>query len=248
MATGTTTQTTTPLLNPFQQYGQQQAYNYYQGGGAPVVPFSPQQEQALQGITQRAQSGSPVSTAAQNYVTSTLNNGPFGNPYLGQLFNQGADQIQNRLSSEFAGAGRNVGASQGVQGQALANFGSQLYGNAYNTGMAAQTAALGNALPVANQDYTDLYQLENAGGQVQNLAQQYAQQPLTNLNQYLAQTNGNVGQAQTTPYFTNPGAGFLGGALLGGQLGSSIGGAFGGSGSDYGSLLGALGGGLLGFQ
>lgn len=244
MATGTVTSTVTPQLNPYQQFGQQQAYDWYNGGGTPVVPFSPQQEQAMGGITQRATNGSPVTSAAQQYVTNTLTNGPFGNPYLGQLFNQGADQIQNRLSSEFAGAGRNVGQSEGVQGQALANFGSQLYGNAYNTGVQQQMGALGQAIPLANQDYTDLYQLQGVGNNVQNLAQQYAQQPATNLNNYLAQTMGNVGQASTTPYFTNTGAGALGGALLGGQFGSYL-----GQGSDNSSLyglLGSLGGGLLG--
>lgn len=244
MATGTVTSTVSPQYNPYQQYGVQQAYNYYQGGGTPVVPFSPQQEQAMSGITQRATNGSPVTSAAQNYVTNTLNNGPFGNPYLGQMFNQGADQIQNRLSSEFAGSGRNADQSQGVQGQALANFGSQLYGNAYNTGVQQQMGALGQAIPLANQDYTDLYQLQGVGNNVQNLSQQYAQQPLTNLNQYLAQTMGNVGQASTTPYFTNTGAGALGGALFGGNVGSSIGGYLGDSG--LGGLLGSIGGGLLG--
>jgi hypothetical protein len=244
MATGTVTSTQTPQYNPYQQYGVQQAYNYYNQGGTPVVPFSPQQEQAMQGISQRATNGSPVTSAGQNYITSTLNNGPFGNPYLGQLFNQGADQIQNRLSSEFAGSGRNVDQSQGVQGQALANFGSQLYGNAYNTGVQAQENALGQAVPLANQDYTDLYQLQGVGNNVQNLSQQYAQQPLTNLNQYLAQTMGNVGQASTTPYFTNTGGAALGGALLGGQFGSYL-----GQGSDNSSLytlLGGAAGGLLG--
>lgn len=54
------------------------------------------------------------------------------NERLGQMFDLGADKIQSRLSGQFAGGGRyGSGMHQFAQGDALGNFATNLYGQAY---------------------------------------------------------------------------------------------------------------------
>lgn len=230
---------------PYQQIGQNQALSQYQNTNQLVAPFAPQQESAISNITNMASSGNPAVNAAQNYATDTLNGNVQQNPELGQLFQQGANQIQNQMASEFAGSGRNVDQSQGQTAQALGNFASNLYGNAFNTETAAQQGAMNAAPNIQNSQLGMQSALYGAGQNVQNLSQQYIQAPQNFLNQYLSQVNGSLGTTQQlNPAFNSTAAG-LGGALVGGNLGNSIGSMFGGSGGGIGSLIGALGGGLL---
>lgn len=139
------------------EYGAEQSRSLYGTGGPQyyggntVVPFSSQTEQALGMTEQRALNGSPVTNAAQNYATNTLSNDPtsqFGsganpyassanpygsvnNPYLDATFGKAADSVQNRLETQFAGAGRNVGASMPANSDMLQSLASQIYGGAY---------------------------------------------------------------------------------------------------------------------
>jgi hypothetical protein len=224
---------------PFQQQALGQAQSQYQNTSQLVAPFAPQQEQAISNITNLANTGDPATTAAGNYITNTLNGNVQTNPELGSLFTQGANQIQNQLASQFAGAGRNVDQSAGVNAQALGNFGANLYGNAFNTEAGLQNSALG-AAPSNLQSQLGLQTaLYGSGQNIQNLGQQYIQAPQNFLNQYLAQVTGNIGNTQAVP--ANAGANILGGTLTGANLGSGISG-----GSNWGTILGALGGGLLG--
>lgn len=147
-----TTTTTEPpkFIQPFMQYGAQQARALYQTGGPQyyqgntVVPFSDQTEQALGLTEQRALNGSPVTNAAQDYAARTLNTAPtsqFGsgpnpygsvnNPYLDATFNKAADSVQNRLESQFAGSGRNVMASRPANSDMLSDLATNIYGGAY---------------------------------------------------------------------------------------------------------------------
>jgi hypothetical protein len=241
------------FIQPYLQYGAQQAralYNtggpqYY--GGNTVVPFSQQTEQALGLTEQRALQGSPVNQAAQDYATRTLNTTPtsqFGNvnnPYLDATFNKAADTVQNRLATQFASAGRNVGASQAANADMLSNLATQIYGGAYESERdrmaqdieqqrARQFGISSLAPQLANQDYVDLQALSGVGGQVEDLAGRLMEDqaarwdfsqnaPQLNLDNYIARVTA-------------------GGALAGAQLGSSFG--------PYGALIGAVGGGLLG--
>jgi hypothetical protein len=243
----TTTQQAPSWQLPFQSYGLNQAQSQYQNTPQLVAPFAPQQNQAITNIGQMAQNGNPAVNAAQNYATQTLNGNVFQNPELNNLFQQGADQIQKQMASEFANAGRNVDASQGQTAQALGNFGANLYGNAFNTETQAQMGALGAAPGIQNSQLGMQNALYGAGQNVQNLSQQYIQAPQNALNQYLARVNGNLGATQQFQPAFNAGAGALGGALTGVNLGNSIGSAFGGSsGGGWGSLLGGLLGGVAG--
>lgn len=242
----TTTQQAPNWLLPYQQSGVQGAYSAYQNPGQLVAPFAPQQESAISNITNYANAGDPAVNAASNYITNTLGGNVQQNPMLNQLFQQGADQIENRLSSQFAGAGRNVDASQGQNAQALGNFAANLYGNAFNTEAGLQTAALGAAPGIQNSRLGLQDALFSSGQNVQNLAQRYIQAPQDNLDRYISRTQGVPASTTVQPYFTNTGANVLGGGLLGSSLGGAIGGAFGGNGSNWGSGIGALAGGLLG--
>jgi hypothetical protein len=242
MATQTVTSGPPAWQLPYLQYGLGQAQDLYQNGGTPVVPFSPYSEQAIQGTATRAQNGSPVVNAANDYVTKSLQGGFLGsNPYLTDTFNQAALATQNQLASQFAGAGRNVDASQGLRSQQLNDLATKIYGGNYQFERGLQQQAVGQAIPLANQDYVDLAQLRGAGQSVEGLAQEYAAQPANALNQYLGQAGAiPAGSTTTSPIYRNTGAAVAGGALAGAQLGSSL------SSSPWAGWLGAIGGGLLG--
>lgn len=223
---------------PYLQSGVAQAQTLYNQGRR-VVPFSPQTEMAISGTTQRALTGSPVTNAAQNYATTSLQGGFLGsNPWLDQTFNRAALSTQNQLASEFARSGRNVGASEPIRAQQLNDLATGIYGGAYENERNRQQGVLGQAGALANQDYVDLAQLGGAGAQVEGLAQQYADAQGANLDDYLSRVSGNLGQTTTSSASRNRTAGAAGGALAGAQLGSYFG--------PWGTALGALGGGILG--
>lgn len=242
----TTTQQAPSWQLPYQQQALGQAQSQYQNTNQLVAPFAPQQNQAISNITNMANSGDPSVNAAENYATNTLNGNVQQNPELNSLFQQGANNIQKQMASEFAVGGRNVDQSQGQTAQALGVFGSNLYGNAFNTETQAQQGAMNAAPNLQNSQLGMQNALYGAGQNVQNLGQQYIQAPQNFLNQYLSQVNGNLGQTQTLNPAFNAGIGGLGGALAGSSIGSGIGSAFGGNGSGYGGLIGSLLGGVLG--
>jgi hypothetical protein len=207
MATQTVTSGPPAWQLPYLQNGLQQSQALYQNGGTPVVPFSPYSEQAIQGTATRAQQGSSTVNAANDYVTKSLQGGFLGsNPYLDQTFNRAAMATQGQLSSQFAGAGRNIDASQGNRSQQLNDLATQIYGGAYNTDRQLQQQSVGSAIPLANQDYVDLQALRGAGQDVEGLAQEYAAQPANALNQYLGQI-GAIPAGTTTqqPLYRNTG-------------------------------------------
>jgi len=225
---------------PYIKEGMQGAQDIYRAGGSGVVPFSQETEQALTGITNRATQGNAGSLAAQNVNTQTINGGFLGsNPYLDQTFNRAALATQNQLASQFAGSGRNIGASEGLRSQQLNDLATGIYGGAYDSERNRQQQAIGMANNLANQDYVDLGQLANVGATREGLAQEQAEAPGLNLDQYLGRVTGSVGQSSYMP--RNRGAGALGGAMLGSQLGGSMSG-----GSNWGQLGGGLLGGYLG--
>lgn len=242
MASQTVTTSPPAWQLPYLQYGLGQAQDIYQNGGTPVVPFSPYSEQAIQGTADRATAGSPTVGAANDYIMKSLQGGFLGsNPYLDQTFNQAALQTQNQLASQFAGSGRNVDASMGLRSQQLNDLATQIYGGAYGQERQLQQQSVGQAVPLANQDYVDLAQLRGAGQSVEGLAQEYAAQPANALNQYLGQVGAiPAGSTTTSPLYRNTGAAIAGGALAGSQIGSSL------SSSPWAGWLGAIGGGLLG--
>jgi hypothetical protein len=119
-----------------------------------------------------------------------------------------------------------------------------------------QLSAAGLAPQLAAQDYADLGALQGVGGAYDDLRSRqiaddvsrhdFAQNSWgTALDQYIARLNNQPGgsSSSTTPYFTNRGAGILGGASMGYGLGSQFGQNMGGG---YWGMVGAGLGGLLG--
>ena len=225
---GNTTQTTLPpnYMLPYIGTGLKSAANLLQSNtpqyypGQTLAPFSPVQQQAMGaniGLDQNLMQGS-------------------GNPYENAMFNQAAQATQGQLSSEFAGAGRNLEASMPLRSDQLNNLATNFYGQNYQNDVQ-------NAMN-AGQNYMGI------GGQIQNQAQNqinanmakynyYQNLPYQQLGMYQNLLGGfQTGQQTQTPYFTNPMAGALGGGLAGASAGSS----FGPWGTAIGGALGAIGG------
>lgn len=233
---------------PYEKYGLQQSLAQYQNVNSPqqlVAGFSAPQNQAISGIQQLA-TNNPTLGSAQGYLTNVLSGNPAQNPYLSNEFNLAANDVQNRLESEFAGSGRNVEGSLPVQADQLNNLATQLYGGAYNTGVQQQENAAAQAPNLVNSQMGLQQGLYGAGQQVQNLAQQYITAPQTFLNQYLSQVNGNLGTTQATQQPYSPTLQAANNAGIGSQLGSTLGSAIGnyfgnsGAGSNWGSVVGGL--------
>lgn len=256
----TTTSTEPPaFIQPFLQDAAKQSQTLYRQGpsqyypGSTVVPFSGQTEQALGNIENRAQAGSPVNDAAAGYTEDVLN-GKYlnNNPYLDATFNRGADAVQNRLSSQFAGSGRDLDASRPAQAQELNDLATGIYGGAYANERQAQQAMVPFAGQVSENQYAADNHLLDVGGRMEDLTGNYMQDaaarwdyqqqaPGQSLDSYIGRlTGGYPGSTQSsvTPTYRNRTTGALGGASAGASVGSAFG--------PYGTAIGAVAGGLLG--
>lgn len=120
-----TTQSSTSApayAQPFLEFGLQEAKNNYQSGspsyfpGQGFVDFSPQTEQALQGVETRALAGSPLQQAGVNQALATVQGNYLstGNP-IGAAQSSTADT----LSGAYL-AGNPTAAAQGQIGSAIA--------------------------------------------------------------------------------------------------------------------------------
>jgi hypothetical protein len=258
-SSSTQTQTIEPpaFAKPYIESGFGQASNLYnQGGpqfypGDTFVPFSPQSEQAMQMTQDRATQGSPVTGAAQNYVTQSLN-GDFmnNNPWLDQTFNRAVQQTRGALDSQFATAGRDLVSQLPYRTEQVNNLANNIYGGAYDAERNRQQGTLPFASQLANQDYIDIAALQGVGSQVEGQANNVLQgqmdrwnfnqmRPEQALDSYFSRINGLTGgyNQQSQPIYRNPASSALGGAATGAALGSMFGSS---------NPLWMLGGGLLG--
>lgn len=154
--------------------------------GETFVNFTPEQEEALLGIADRARDGSPIVDAAQDLTLSTLQ-GDFlnGNPFiddvisgvtrdLGENFN---DVIVPTLNANFGLAGRTGGGARGLAfGDATQNFlnsvgdvSSRIRFDNFNQERARQQQASALAPALASSDFTDLQALLGVGESRQSL-------------------------------------------------------------------------------
>lgn len=261
----TTTSGPPAYLQPYYSNLASAGANLYQNNaplyypGNQVAPFSPLQEQGFGQIQGTASQPNTIGQTGQGYFNalesgSLLN--PATNPSLQGMAQLSDNQIMNNLSSEFAGSGRNIEASAPIQANQMSNVAANIYGGAYNNTLNNMTGALGQANPLTQQMYMPGQELLNAGGQIQNQAQNmiganqnlynyYAQLPWTNLSNYMNQVNAmqhGGTQTNTQPYFQNQMGNALGGAATGAALGSAAAGASDGA---IGGPMGmAIGGGL----
>lgn len=216
---------------PYLQYGVQQARSLYDNGLPTVAPQSQASSQALAGM-QTLAGNNPITGAAGDLATRTLQGGFLGaNPYLDQTFNRAAMATQGQLASQFAGAGRNVGASQDLRSQQLNDLATNIYGGNYANERALQQQTLGMSPGLAQGQYADLDRLLGVGRTQEGYQQQQLDAPGNALDQYLGRVSGNMGTTIKTSGGGNTASGVLGGALAGGSM--------------FGPW-GALGGGLLG--
>lgn len=216
---------------PYLQHGLQQAQQQY-GYGKQVTPFSNPTVQSQNMVTQRATAGDPTINAATGYVQKSLNGDYLNsNPYLDATFNKAALATQGQLASEFAGSGRNVGASEGLRAQQLNDLATSIYGGNYANERQLMQGTLGYAQPLGNQAYVDASALAGVGAQQEAKTQEYYDAPNAALDQYLGRIRGtDYGQTTTMKNPSNPVGGALGGAMAGsmfGPWGSLIGGGLG---------------------
>lgn len=210
---------------PYLQQGLQYSQNLLNAGapqyypGQTVTPFSQATEQAMQGIQQRAQQGTPGVGQAQSYVANQLSQpvqsqfgqaqnpyatsaNPFGgtsNPYLDQTFQRAAQQSQGQLTSEYARAGRNIQASQQPRSEQLNSLATSIYGGAYDAERNRQYGYAGQQLGIGAQGYENAQgrQLSDIQNQRGNNLQATAQVPgLQQAGYYDWQQLANVGAAQ----------------------------------------------------
>lgn len=265
--TQTTTSEPPEFVRPYLERALGAAQGVFEQGpqqyfpGQTVVPFSRQTNQALNLQQNRALSGSPVTGAAQDLVTSTLQ-GDFlnENPFIDATFDRAAGAVGRQLDQTLARSGRDLDANLGVRSDQLNNLANQIYGGNFQAERGRQMQALNSAIPLAREDYFDIANLRDVGGAVEsqtgNIIQDrlsrfnFAQQaPGQAVNQFVSQISG-VPQGQNTsssqPVFQNPGGNLLGGALTGASLFGSggalagLGGIGGAGGAGLGAFLGLL--------
>jgi len=190
---------------------------------------------ALAATRQRATEGSEFIPALQNVVMQNLMG---TNPLQSAAFRPAVEAVQ----AEAAKSGRyGSGYQQAALGQALAPMAYQ-----------AQQAAISQVPAAYEFGFSDLAKLAGVGAarEAQSQAElqadidryQFEQaQPLSSLANYMAAIQGGtIGRDTITPYFRQPGLGFLGGAMGGAQLAGQLGFSQ-GAGAGLGGLLGLLG-------
>ena len=204
-STSKTTNELDPTVRPFVEYGLGEAKNLYQTQtptyypGQTYVSPSTQTTQALNLAEQRALTGNPLVSSAQQQQLGTIG-GQYlsaGNPYLTQALagpTQQATQAYNDAIKAAQGtasmAGRyGSGVSADIQNRAantlattLANkYGDLAYQN-YAAERAAQNAAAVNAPQMAAADYADIQQLANVGKTAEGYQQTALQSAIDRYN------------------------------------------------------------------
>lgn len=92
--------------------------------------------------------GSTLIPQSQDLVNRTIQGQfltPDSNPFLQQTFNRAADLTQTRLGSEFAGAGRDVGAALPARSEELQTLASNIFGGNFQAERDRQVGAVGQA-------------------------------------------------------------------------------------------------------
>lgn len=199
-----------PLMQNWYLNQQPQQFPYSQ-----VAGFTPEQEMGQNLGLMRGYYGSPVMNLGGRELASTIGGdylNPQSNPYLEGYFQQGASQIMDpflsqtlpALKSTAMQAGRSGGGAEalltgklneGVMGQ-LQNLATNIYGGAYDQERARQMQAIGQAPTYAQNEWQDIQNIMNIGGQKQLMGQSLLDeaakkwdweqnQPLANIQSYL---------------------------------------------------------------
>jgi hypothetical protein len=202
-----------------------------------VLNPSPYLTQGVDSQAQRAMQGNPLNQAAQGNAMQTLQGdflSPNSNPYLRDTVNQAMGDARAQINGQFAGDNYGSSAHQEWLTKGLMNQALPMYNQNYQQERQRQMGAQALAPTLANQDYTDINQLQNAGN---------ASWDQLMKAQQIYQGTGGMGGTQSQPYFQNQAAGIMGGALGGMSLynGLNQGGLLGGTGYTGGNMGGPTG-------
>jgi hypothetical protein len=210
--------------------------------GQTYANFAPETEQALTGMTNRAQAGSPLVRGAQGMVGDTLNGNYLsaGNPYFSQMSDRITSEVLPSITSQWAKAGRGTGNDQVVEAasRGLGDSIGQLAYQNYGQERSNQMQAANMAPTLANQDYADLERLAGVGQMRQDQTQrgideqrqryQFEQDrganalrefqgftsPVAQLGQTSTSQGTTTSQQQQSPVQTAIGAGLMGASLF----------------------------------
>ena len=188
----------------------QQYYNPYQEQviETGLSDLEKARQSAVQQIGEQAQRARAFGGSRQA-VAEALTSGKYGE--------QAGNLIANLRAQGYTQA---LGAAQQQQ---LANQAAGMQGAQFRLGAAQQLGGLGQQQQA--QDYLSAQTMMGLGGARQQLSQQQLDaarnlglQRLGVMSGALGLQPANLGGTTSTPYYTNPGAGALGGALAGAQL------------------------------
>lgn len=162
------TSTTTTEIPPFLQGPLSQATQAAEGqfGSLASLTANNRQIAGVNELFNRGQQGSPLTDAAGSLTQSTLAGdflSPDSNPYLQQTFDRAADLTRTRLDSEFAGSGRNLGASRPARSEELQTLAADIFGGNFQRERDRQSGAVGQAQSLAGQDFADIQAMIDAG-------------------------------------------------------------------------------------
>lgn len=214
------------------------AYDPY--GGTRVAGFSPENEQAMSGVMNRATTGNSAMNLGQSNVESMLRGDYLkadSNPYFKGVVDNAMNQVQGRLNTQFNNPGAfGSTAHQETMTRGLGDVANQMYSQNYQNERQNMMGALGMAPQFAMEDYNNLNAMNQVGDARREysqsvLDQQYADWleaqnfDLKNLDILGNSLNMAVGgQGITTapnPYQSNNAANYLGAGLTtAGLLGS----------------------------
>lgn len=196
--------------------------------------FSPESNQALGLIANRAASGSPLMPAAEQGLLGTIRGdylSPDSNPYLAENVNAAMGQAKSAVNAQFTGDNYGNSAHQEWLGKTMAQTALPYYADNYNRERGLQMQGILASPALAASGYMDAEKLLGVGAAKEA-------KPWEGLLNY-ARTIGSVPTGGTStsqqPYFSNPLGSAAGGAMAGYAIGGPWGAAIGGG-------LGLLGG------
>ena len=200
----TTTSAIDPTIQPFLGYGLAEAQRLYQGGGpqyyAGQTYVSPSQttQTGLQALQQRATTGSPLVSQAQQQLQGTISGDYLsGNPFFQGAFAPAAQSATQQfqtaigdIGSAASKAGRYGSGAMGTlqdraSGQlatSLSNTAGQLAYQNYADERARQQAATMAAPGMAQADYQDIQNLLAAGQAQEGYTGQQLQSDIARFN------------------------------------------------------------------
>jgi len=208
-STTTTSATIAPELKPLAKLYVKQATGIantpFQGyRGQRYADLNNTQNAGLNMVTNRALSGSPTMSNAENSLNQFIAGGNT-NPYLDAMVNRAQSNVLSNAAtaSQRSGSFGNSGIAEATAKQ-MGDVATQMYGNAYGQDQANRMQAIGMAPTFGNAAYQDAAQLLNAG----NIQQQQAQNNLDfGYQQYQEAQNYPFKQLQATGNVVNTGQG-----------------------------------------